>query len=188
MIAPLALLLAFNPSNIAGADLPVSADLVCTVQGAIRWRTPQMTQATCTKLAAAFNTKAVPRLLFAMAINESDLRPHVLARAGANVSDRGLGGIRCVEVEGVCTNGSARGYTPAQLLNPVININLMDAVLRAKGYNLQYYNGGTKERGYRARIEALMYALDGKVVPVQSKRVQKLIRQIKAALAAQPCS
>jgi hypothetical protein len=188
MIPPLALLLALNPSNIAGADLPVSADLVCVVQDAIRWRTSKMPRATCVKLADAFNAKVTPRLLLAMAINESDLRPHVLARVSEHVSDRGLGGIRCAEVDGVCANGPARGYTPTQLLNPVINIDLMDSVLRSKGYNLRLYNGGTKERGYRARIEALMRALDGEVVPVPSKRIQKLIRQITAAVATQPCS
>jgi hypothetical protein len=186
MIASLALLLAFNPSNIAGAYLPVSADLVCITQDAIRWRTAKMTRATCVKLADAFNGKATPRLLLAMAINESDLRPHVIARVSEHVSDRGLGGVRCVERDGVCANGPARGYTPTQLLDPVINIDLMNAVLRGKGYNLQAYNGGTKEHGYRARIEALLRALDGEAVPVQSRRVRKLIQQITAAVAVQP--
>lgn len=184
MIPVLALLLAVNPSDISGADLPVSADTVCRIEHAIRWKTPPMTDATCARIANALTATPTPRLLLAMFINESDLRPFVIAYVSETVSDRGLGGVRCVVGEkGKCINGPAREYTPTQLLDPVINIAVSNEILVQKGYNLRSYNGGIKAGlGYRARIEAIVGAIDGVVVPSKLKRIRKLTSKIVAVL------
>lgn len=187
MIAPLLFVLATNPSGIVGADLPVSMELVCRVQRAIRWKAPPMPEETCLAIAEVCMQTPVPRLLFAMAINESDLRPRATARTSTVVSDRGLLGIRCVlNDDGVCSVGPARGYTPEQLLDPKINIRVGFDILRAKRFNLRAYNGGTVERGYRGRIEALMRALEGRIVETPSKRIRGLARQIVNVVTTNP--
>lgn len=163
-------------------NVQVSGPLVCTVEHAIRWKTAPMSTATCAKIADALNATKTPDLLLAVAINESDLRPHVVAHVSDTVDDRGLMGIRCRrEVSGNC-GGLAHGYTPAQLLNPVISIHLADMILRKKGYNLQHYNGGLKDHGYATRIEVLLAALSGVILPTKSRVTRQRAARIVAAL------
>jgi len=173
------LLLFFGPSGIPGDELPVSADRICQIQRAIRWKNPPMSEATCEKIAGALAKTATPNLLFAMMINESDIRPHTMLIASETVRDIGAIGIRCVlGARGKCVSGVAAGYTPAQLLDPVVNIALAEKTLVRKRYNLQHYNGGTREHGYQERIRAIMSALAGVLVPSKTPRMKKLTRRI----------
>jgi len=158
----------------------VTAELVCNVQDAIRWREPAWTSSRCDRIAAALNATPAPAVLLAVAINESDLRPRAIARHGDR-SDVGLLGIRCVHGKGHrCTNGPAAGLTIRSLMEPTTNIRVGAAVLASKA-SVEDWNGAGRD-GYATRIAAIVAALGGARVEVKNRRVRKLVEQIAAAV------
>ncbi len=198
------------PADAAEADKPsVTPALVCQVQHAIRWREAAWPVVTCKQLATAFNHTLAPIQTMAIAVLESDLRPKAVspetrpampkkkrghgkkhsARASgawpaeARAVDVGLMGIRCVFVDKhKCINGLARGLTVEQLKDPATNIAIGTRILANKR-SLQHYNGGTTERGYAAKVMAIMAALEGLRVETKHRRIKKLIEQILAVVA-----
>jgi hypothetical protein len=171
----------------ADATEPVSADLVCRVQNAIRWRSPAWAPSECATVAEELNATPEPRTSLAVAINESDLRPRAVAHARPGVYDVGLMGVRCVIERGRCSNGPARGLSIEQLKNPETNIRVAAQIMATKrahfgGDWLRAYNGGTAEHGYAGRIAALVAALGGVVVETKSARIRRLVERIVAAV------
>lgn len=175
-------------ANATDADKPsITPALVCQVQNAIRHLSPAWGLDTCERVSAALNATPSPRTTLAIAVLESDLRPRAVAKARPGVRDVGLLGVRCVLSNGRCTNGPARGHTVAELQDPVVNIRVASAIMVQKKLThgrhwLRGYNGGTRERGYAARVGAIEAALAGEVVRVKSARVRKLVRQIVPAV------
>lgn len=189
----------------------VDAGQLCRVQNTIRWRERVWTAGECQRIAAALNATMAPIQTLAMAINESDLRERAINVSRPGVYDLGLMQVRCVTLGAVaeeigslsanteatttptiprdrCTNGAARGLYAHQLLDPVINIRTADAVLASHGGSLLGYSGSTKERGYGARVSAIVAALGGIEVKVRGARLRKLVRQIVEAMKGEPKS
>ena len=167
----------------AHADTPaVTADLICSVKSAIKLkRQPAWTPALCEAVAAVLNATPDPRQMAAVCVNESDLNERAIVEVRPGVFDVGLCGVRCVLGQDKrCTNGHARGYILAQLLDPVVNIRVSAAVLSSHGGSLKRYNGGTREHGYESRIGAIMSALGGVEVRVKGHRMRELVRRIVA--------
>jgi len=167
------------------SDPPRLSSLVCDIQRVIRFREAAWTQETCDRVAVALAETADPLLSLAIAINESDLRPTVLANTRPNVFDVGLMGVRCVRGPGGrCTNGLVKGLSLAQLQDPEMNIFVANQILLEKrqshgpaflrGYNVGVANG----QGYAGKISALMSALAGTQIKVKGKRMRKLTAQI----------
>ena len=177
-----------SPCVPARASEPeVSPALVCAVQAAIRWREAAWAPEQCARVAGAISTMRDPVTVLAIAVNESDLRPTAIAKAGPDVYDVGLLGVRCRVREGKCSEGPTRGYTVAQLMDPMTNIAVAGVVIALKRANggrhwLRHYNGGTREHGYAASIEAIRAALGGVLLPGGTARIRKLTRQIVAAV------
>lgn len=202
-VALLLLLAAPSPSV-----KPISGDLVCRVQHAIRHRNPAWTADMCARVADALNATFDPRLVLAVAINESDLRETALRRARRGVYDTGLMGIRCRLAPGAdhttradwrsvsgqaallanrCMNWPVRGRSVRELLDPVVSIQAGEQVLGRKRQHdprhwLRHYNGGTVEHGYAARVAATKSALRGRRFLVNSEVVNKRTSQIVKAL------
>lgn len=153
----------------------VSAEAVCRVQHAIRWRDAAWGEDMCREVAGAANATKDPIQSFARAINESDLvRLAIrltLRQDGAVAVDVGFQGVRCVlkgadaraawrsvrvltneqlqlhPPRGRCTNGPARGLTIQQLQNPRTNFEKAEQVFEMHGRDLGGYNGAkTPER------------------------------------------
>ena len=180
------LMLALSVSN---SDPGITPQKVCAIQNAIRFGQAAWTEEQCQEVAAAFAATKDPVQSVAIAINESDLRPVVMANPKPGVFDVGLMGVRCVVVRGRCVNGHAKGYTLAQLQNPVINISVASKVLEGKRSELgqdflRGYNGGSTEHGYAAKIAVLAAAIDGRQLKAKGKRIRELVGKIVRAVTA----
>ena len=167
--------------------------LVCGVQHAIRWREEPWAETQCQARARNFAASGKrwgfePSLLFAIAINESDLRAKV-ARPDRGALDLGLMAVRCrVGRGGRCTNKPVKGMTPAQVMRPATNIEKGAEILATlHGGDLSGYNGGpnAREHGYPRKVGAILSALGGVEVKVKGSRLRKLVRQIVAAVTTE---
>jgi hypothetical protein len=182
LLIPVVLVWAALLSGVCRADArhAVTPELVCTVQHAIRFRDQPWTPKRCTGVAEALNATQAPIELLAIAINESDLRPHVIVKHGDR-SDVGLLGIRCVHGDGTtCTNGPAAGLTIRQLQDPTTAIRVGAQILATK-HGIEDWNGTARD-GYAGKIAAIVAAMDGARVKVRGKRLRKLVDQIAAAV------
>jgi hypothetical protein len=165
----------------ARAAEPVDAATVCRVQSALRWGLPAWKLKRCQEVAAALSVLPEPVTMLAVAANESGMRADAIRRGGPGVWDVGLLGIRCHVVGGKCINGPARGYTPAQLMDPVINIRVAHVLATIKGPRwLHRWNG---DPGYAARIAVLAAAIAGVPVEVTGKgakwaRIRAMVARI----------
>ena len=168
------------------AETAITTALVCKVQNALRWQERAWDAATCERVSAALNATVDPVTLFAVCINESDLRPTAIDAVKPDVYDVGLCGVRCHVVAGKCADGPARGLTLQQLFDPVRNIEIAAQVMAEKRaklgrHYLRGYNGGTREHGYGAKIGVIAAALGG-ARPVSTKglghRLAELLRRI----------
>lgn len=199
------------------AKSEVTPSMVCMVQHAIkRKKTVPWTKEVCTTMASDFSKvreRGVPPILaFSMAINESDLRPdsssllkyraypfYFHGKKKLKVQDHGLMGVRCVEDQGVCINGPAKGLTPKELREPSTNINVgVSVLIRKKHLNkvrawedarlLNLYNGntGAKDNGYADRIIAITAALYGIQLEVKTARMKMLTNLIISAVNEAP--
>jgi hypothetical protein len=196
MTAALAiLLLAAAPPSVK----PVSGELVCQVQHAIRHRNPAWTADMCARVAEAVNATFDPYLILAVGVNESDLREFALRKARCGVYDTGLMGIRCrlapsrtrsadnPPLASRCMNWPVRGRRLEELLDPVVSIQAGAQLLERKRQRdprhwLRHYNGGTVEHGYAARVSATKAALHGRRRLVESATVNKRTWQIVKAV------
>jgi soluble lytic murein transglycosylase-like protein len=165
----------------------ISGEVVCGVQYAIKHRNKAWAPERCEAVAAAVRATFAPQLVFAIAVNESDLRETATRRARQGVYDIGLMGVRCRLAAGRCTNGPARGHTLADLQDPIINIQVGTRILeqkkrRSPRHYLRHYNGGTHNHGYAERVHAIRVALEGRRVHLDDPRVNKLTQQIVEAL------
>jgi hypothetical protein len=181
------------PANTAPSSVAITSELVCEVQHAIRYRQVPWAPWECLRVADAVNAAAKVTgqrtdTLLAIAINESDLRPHVAvwhdlrgghrAEPGAS-GDLGLMGTRCkLGPDMHCSNGKLRGMKYPQAMVIETNIMLGARILAAKP-TLHDYNGSEE---YAPRIRAIRSALAGIEVDSPSRRVRKLISQITSAV------
>lgn len=193
------------PSPYGKGPSVFTPELVCGIQHAIRFQEKAWEPWMCLRVHTAFTkaaaaTKQDVRTLFAIAINESDLQPHVerytrnekvikflpggkmLTQTqetweGSTI-DGGLMGIRCkVGTNGLCSNGTLKGWKWPQALAIENNV-LLGAKILATKKSLQHYNGGTRDHGYQARIDAILLAMAGTEPKVSGKRMKKLVSQI----------
>lgn len=197
------------------SQIQVNAELICGIKHAIKGsKEPDWKPETCGKIEVELTraqSKGIPSaLVLAAQINESDLRENVASPIHTRVEwhggrqhthlvqDHGLMGVRCIrEASGrACINGPAKGYTPLQLHDPVINTRIgLEIILEKKatwGNDWpKHYNGGTKEHGYGDRLNAIMAAIAGlqfkpassqKSKWISSTRMVKLTGQILAAV------
>ena len=170
-------------SPTAAPPRDVSAEQVCQAQSALRWQRPAWSAQRCRDVAAALNVLPDPLTMLAVAVNESGMRADAIRRGGPDVYDLGLLGIRCRVENGKCTNGAARGYTVAQLLDPATNIRVGHVLATLKGPRWLYrWNG---DPGYAARIAVLAAALAGESVTVVGtgpkwRRIEEMVRRIFA--------
>lgn len=166
-----------GPARAAESD--VTPALVCSVQSAIRHKSPAWPAEKCARVAAALNVTSAPRTILAIAINESDLRERATAWHGETVVDAGLVGLRCLLDHGRCTNGVVKGYRVADLQSAETSIRLANVLLVSLGGDVQGWNRASK--GYSARVRAIESALDGRRVSTKSRRVNDLVGKILAA-------
>lgn len=188
----------------------VDAAQLCAVKRALRTG-PAWSAKTCVTVAEALNQTADPLLFAAIATLESGLRERAINVVRPGVYDLGLAQVRCVTLGALaeetgsspatteatttttiprdrCTNGAARGIYAHQLLDPTVNIRTAVAVLASHGGSLRGYSGSTKERGYGARIMALVAAFGGELrIPKgahgrQWARIRELARRIVEAI------
>ena len=174
----------------AAESTQVTPALVCAVQHAIRWKDDPWSDAICEKHAWAFATSGQrwgfdPLQLLAMDIIESDMRPNV-QREDRSALDVGEMAVRCkLGPDGKCTNKPVKGLTPAQLMDPVTNIDMGARILRElHGGSTLGYNGGpnAREHGYSGKVAAIMAALGGVKVLVKGATMRKRVEQIARAV------
>jgi hypothetical protein len=172
--------------GLAPPEPAINPAMVCRVQHAILWQeqpwTPQACEARADDFTASGHHWGFPaRVLFAIAINESDLRTKV-ARPDRGALDLGLMAVRCkVGQDGHCTNKPVKGLTPAQVMRPAVNIEKGAEILATlHGGDLASYNGGphAREHGYPEKIRAILSALVGVEVKVKGRRMRELVRRI----------
>jgi Transglycosylase SLT domain len=170
-------------------EAAINPALVCRVQHAILWQEPPWTARECEARAfdfagAADHWDLSPAVLFAIAINESDLRTKV-ARPDRGALDLGLMAVRCrLGPDGRCTNKPVKEMTPAQVMRPAVNIEKGAEILATlHAGNLASYNGGpnAREHGYPDKIRAILAALVGVEGRVKGKRLRELVRRIARA-------
>ena len=167
----------------------VTPELVCTVAHALKqpWSADR-----CQAVAAALETTHDPTSMLAVAVLESDMRPHVVAWHGRRLADIGLMGIRCrLGARGTCEtceNGPARGLTLRQLADPVTSIVVAEDIMRWKrarvGHRRAYaaYAGdATGRSGRTADVRAIVAAFGGVEVASKKERVRGLVRKIARA-------
>jgi soluble lytic murein transglycosylase-like protein len=194
VLVGLFLVCAVTPRCAHGEEL-VTPSLVCATQHAIRWRDAAWTERQCEARAREFVASGKrwsfePAQLFAMAINESDLRTEAMS-VDRGAVDVGLMAVRCKRAPSPdwrCTNKPVRGLYVAQLMRPAVNIDMGARILATLHHgSLASYNGGpnAREHGYPEKVGAIMAALGGVEVRVSGKRMRKLVRQIVAAVAAE---
>jgi hypothetical protein len=165
----------------ARAAEPVDAATVCRVQNALRWSLPAWKLERCQEVAAALSVLPEPLTMLAVAANESGMRADAIRKGGLGVWDVGLLGIRCHVVGGKCSNGPARGYTIAQLMDPVINIRVAHVLATIKGPRwLHRWNG---DPGYAARIAVLAAAIRGERFEITGtgakwRRIEGMVQRI----------
>lgn len=168
-------------SLVVGVDLgargpEVTGELVCRVKDAFssqhylsRRHRHAWTVRRCERVAATLRETDDPAELFAVCINESDLRERASRQADPQKVDAGLCGVRCVEDGyGRCANGAVRGLLLSDLYDPVKNVRVAARILRSKG-STSGYAGETVDRGYASRISVLVSALGGELVPVSGR-------------------
>ena len=165
----------------------VTPELVCTVAHALKqpWSADR-----CQAVAAALETTHDPTSMLAVAVLESDMRPHVVAWHGKRLADVGLMGIRCrLGARRTCENGPARGLTLRQLANPVTSIMVAEDIMRWKrgrvGHRraLEAYAGDADgSSGRTADVRALIAAFAGVEVASKKARVRELVRRIASAV------
>ena len=178
---------------LCGLECPAKADTgsvdaahLCAVNHALRGKwSPKM----CERVADALNETPDPVMFAAMAVNESDLREGVVAEPKPGVLDIGLLGVRCIlDKRDRCMNAPVIGRHWTELANPEKNIHAAAVVLAMHKGSLRRYNGGTTERGYGARIMALVAAFSGELrIPKgahgrQWARIRELARRIVEAI------
>ena len=172
--------------GLAPVEPAINPALVCRVQRAIRWQEEPWTAKQCEDQAFYFGEAGdhwnlSPAVLFAIAINESDLRTKVV-RPDRGALDLGLMAVRCkVGPLGRCTNKPVKGLTPAQVMRPAVNIEKGAEILATlHGGDLASYNGGphAREHGYPEKIRAILSALVGVEVKVKGRRMRELVRRI----------
>jgi hypothetical protein len=164
-----------------------AVDLVCVVAHALKqpWSADR-----CQAVAAALATTREPKTMLAVAVLESDMRPHAVAWHGRHLVDVGLMGIRCrLGARRTCQNGPARGLTPAQLANPVTSVMVAEDIMQwkrarvGKRRALAAYAGDADGRSGRVGdVRALVAAFAGVELPVKKARVRELVRRIAAAV------
>jgi hypothetical protein len=183
MVSIVSLLLAVG---LVVPDPGINPAMICRVQHAIRWMEPLWTVEQCETRAFDFTGSAdrwglSSSVLFAIAINESDLRTKVV-RLDHGALDLGLMAVRChLGLRGKCTNKPIKGMTPAQVMRPATNIEKSAEILATlHGGDLSSYNGGprAREHGYPEKIRAILSALVGVEVKVKGKRMRELVRRI----------
>ena len=193
-------LLLFNAANgYAALDsaqpaepVAVTPALVCSVQHAIRWKDAAWTDQQCAARAREFTASGKrwgfkPAQLFAMAINESDLRTEA-RRIDRGAVDVGLMAVRCHQAPAPdyrCTNKPVRGLYVPQLMRPATNIDMGARILETLHHgSMAGYNGGpnAREHGYPEKVAAIMAALGGVEMRVSGKRMRKLVRTISEAV------
>jgi hypothetical protein len=163
----------------------VTPSQVCEVQRVLRWSRPAWAAKRCEAVAAALSILPDPVTMLAVAVNESGLHAAAIRKARDGVYDVGLAGIRCVVADGKCSNGAARGYTVAQLLEPTTNIRVAHVLATSMGPRwLDRWNG---DPGYAARIHVLAAALAGEPIEATGKgakwrRVRELVKWIRGAV------
>lgn len=176
---------------LLAAPLPsvkaVSGEMICRVQHAIRHRNLAWDAGMCAKVAAAMNNTFNPELIFAMAVNESDLREFVIRKARRGVYDAGLLAVRCQLSANRCTNWPVRGLTLQELLDPEVNIRAAVTILERKQqhsprYYLRHYNGGTVEHGYAERVHATCAAFHGRRVALRLTNDDRVRRAMNKRL------
>lgn len=157
----------------------VIPSLLCETQHAIRWRDRKWTPNECMSRAKEYTTTATkwhldPQLLVGLSINESDLRTKAL-RVSHGAVDCGLMAVRCkLGNNGKCKNFPVRGFTPAQLLKPSLNIEKgAEILVTLHGGNLQSYNGSKndKDYGYTNKIAVILVALRGGQIQYHHKKM-----------------
>jgi hypothetical protein len=184
---------------------PLTSEKVCQVQNAVRFQAKAWEPWMCLRVATAFEraaqeTSQDPFTLFAIAINESDLRPEVsrdiypaptdreIYPLVGSIHDGGLMGIRCrIGADFRCSNGLAKGLKWPQTMHLETNVMLGAKILAASG-NLRAYNGASeqseakrrkgKRMTYAEKIGAIQSALQGTAVPVKGPRMRELVRRI----------
>jgi hypothetical protein len=167
-------------------EVAVNSEIICKVKHSIRWKDNPWTEEQCEARAIEFGEAADqwnldPAVLLAMGINESDLRS-ICHKSGRGI-DCGILGVRCVQgSDGKCKNKPVRGFTPATLLRPSINIHKGAEILATlHGGNLASYNGGprAKDDTYPTKISALLSALGGVDVFAKHRKLRKETRMEK---------
>ena len=179
------LVLLFNALDSA-QPIVVTPALVCSVQHAIRWKDAAWTDQQCAAIARDFTVSGKrwgfpSAQLFAMSINESDLRFKAV-RNDRGALDCGGMAVRCkLGPGGRCTNKPVSGLTPAQLMRPATNIDKGAEILATLHHgSLAKYNGGpnAREHGYPEKVAAIMAAQGGVEMRVSGKRMRELVKRI----------
>jgi hypothetical protein len=165
----------------------VTPALVCTVAHALRqpWQADR-----CQAVAAALETTREPATMLAIAVLESDMRPHAVAWHGRRLADIGLMGIRCrLGARRTCENGPAKGKTLAQLKDPVVSVMVAEEVMRWKRARVghrravaAYAGDADGSSGRTADVGAIVAAFSGRELWVKSQRARELARKIAAAV------
>jgi hypothetical protein len=188
MVTLLALVLYTAPVHLTTPVILITSDHVCKVQKSIRHKNVIWSAKLCKKIADAYNSTFAPWHMFAISINESDMRYNVHYRAGKHKVDVGLTGVRCfLNRYGRCTNWPVKNWTISDLKNPVKNIEAGAKILKQKldSYGapafLHRYNGSSRENGYTKKINVIFHALHGTLVKTEDVRVRKLASSIIAS-------
>lgn len=156
---------AVSSGRVAGSF--VMWEIVCKTKDSLRWSHPAWTAKRCQDVAAALSVMPEPVTMLAVAANESGLHAAAIRKAREGVFDVGLTGIRCVVVDGKCTNGAAKGYTIAELMDPLTNLRVAHVLATSMGAKwLDRWNGDPE---YAARIHVLATAIRGEWVEVRGK-------------------
>lgn len=182
-------------SPVGSSHAEVTPELVCVVKAALspprsrgvrhrrRWSARK-----CERVAAALRTSDRPAELFAICINESDLRERATVWVTPWKVDAGLCGVRCLlGADGRCTNGHVRGKSLSDLYDPSVNAAVAAQILADKG-TASRYAGETIDRGYGSRVKVLVSALRGIRVETKSSRLRNHASKILRALGGGPSS
>lgn len=166
----------------------VEAAQLCAVKASLR-RCSSWSPRMCERVASSLNATPDPVLFAAMMVNESDACEGAVVEPKPGVRDVGMMQIRCVlDHRDRCMNAPVIGLHWTRLADPEVNISAAVDVYRMHGGDLRGYSGSTKERGYGARIMALVAAFGGELrIPKGASgkkwaRVRELCRRITEAL------
>lgn len=196
MLGPAAVTLLLMASAVGGdrQRVVMTGELVCGVKDALGPRQPsrirrhQWSSRRCERVAAALREATDPVELFAVCINESDLRERAVAWVSPEKGDAGLCGVRCVlGDDGRCTNGFVKGMSLESLYDPVTNVLVAAEILAAKG-STSRYAGETVDRGYSFRVGVIAAALSGVLKKVRGRRLRDHVERIVMAVRGVPRS